>query len=36
MMLSPAHGAVTDALLADLADAVAHHGQSRGVAARYS
>jgi glutamate/tyrosine decarboxylase-like PLP-dependent enzyme len=36
MMLSPAHGAVADALLADLAHAVAHHGESRGLEARYS
>ena len=36
VMLSPAHGAVVDTLLADLADAVTPHGQSRGVAARYS
>jgi glutamate/tyrosine decarboxylase-like PLP-dependent enzyme len=36
VMLSPAHGAVVEALLADLEDAVAHHGESRGVEARYS
>lgn len=36
VMLSPAHGAVVDELLADLADAVAHHGDSRGVEARYA
>jgi sphinganine-1-phosphate aldolase len=36
LMLSPAHGAVVDQLLADLADAVAHHGPSKGVEARYS
>ena len=36
VMLSPAHGAVVDVLLADLADALAHHGESRGVEARYS
>jgi sphinganine-1-phosphate aldolase len=36
MMLSPAHGAVADALLADLADALARHGESRGLEARYS
>jgi len=36
LMLSPAHGAVADALLADLSDAVAQHGESRGVDARYS
>lgn len=36
LMLSPAHGAVADQLLVDLADAVAHHGPSKGVEARYS
>lgn len=36
VMLSPAHGAVADALVTDLADAVAHHGESRGKEARYS
>lgn len=36
MMLSPAHRAVVDQLLADLEDALAHHGDSRGVEARYS
>ena len=36
VMLSPAHGAVADALLADLADAVANHGESRGKEIRYS
>jgi glutamate/tyrosine decarboxylase-like PLP-dependent enzyme len=36
LMLSPAHGAVADELVADLQDAVAHHGDSRGVEARYS
>jgi sphinganine-1-phosphate aldolase len=36
LMLSPAHADVADALLADLTDAVAHHGESRGVEARYS
>ena len=36
VMLSPAHGAVVDTLLADLADAVANHGESRGKAIRYS
>jgi hypothetical protein len=35
-MLSPAHAAVADELLSDLRDAVAHHGESRGVEARYS
>jgi hypothetical protein len=36
MMLSPAHAAVADQLLDDLRDAVAHHGPSRGVRARYA
>jgi glutamate/tyrosine decarboxylase-like PLP-dependent enzyme len=36
VMLSPAHTAVVDELLADLRDAVAHHGASRGVEARYA
>lgn len=36
VMLSPAHGAVADQLIADLADAVAHHGPSKGIEARYS
>ena len=36
LMLSPAHAAVADELLADLRDAVDHHGESRGVEARYS
>ena len=36
LMLSPAHGAVLDELLADLTDAVAEPGESRGVEARYS
>lgn len=35
LMLSPGHVAVAEAFLADLADAVAHHGESRGVEARY-
>ena len=35
LMLWPAHVAVADAFLADLADAVAGHGPSRGVEARY-
>lgn len=35
LMLSPGHVAVVDEFLADLADAVAHHGPSRGVEARY-
>ncbi len=36
MMLSPAHANVADELLADFADAVANHGESKGVEARYS
>jgi sphinganine-1-phosphate aldolase len=36
VMLSPAHAAVADELLADFADAVADHGASRGTTARYS
>jgi glutamate/tyrosine decarboxylase-like PLP-dependent enzyme len=36
LMLSPAHAAVADDLLADLRHAVGHHGESRGVEARYS
>lgn len=36
VMLSPAHTAVRDELLADLRHAVAHHGESRGVEARYA
>lgn len=36
LMLSPAHGAVVDQLLVDLSDAVAHHGPSKGIQARYS
>ena len=36
LMLSPAHRSVVDELLADLAFAVAHHGESKGVAARYA
>ncbi len=35
LMLWPAHLAVADRFLADLADAVAQHGPSRGVEARY-
>lgn len=35
LMLSPGHLAVVDAFLADLADAVADHGPSLGVEARY-
>jgi glutamate/tyrosine decarboxylase-like PLP-dependent enzyme len=34
-ILSPSHVGVADEFLADLADAVAHHGPSRGVEARY-
>jgi hypothetical protein len=34
-ILSPSHLAVVDEFLADLADAVATHAESRGVAARY-
>ncbi len=36
LMLSPAHGAVVDRLVADLTDAVASHGESRGKQVRYS
>src|SRR6476661_977976 len=36
VMLSPAHASVVDDLVRDLADAVAHHGESRGKEARYS
>ncbi len=36
LMLSPKHLTVADAFLADLADAVKHHGPSRGSEARYS
>jgi sphinganine-1-phosphate aldolase len=36
LMVSPAHARVADAFLADLRDAVAHHGESRGREARYS
>jgi len=36
MMLSPAHANVADELLADFADAVANHGESKGVEVRYS
>jgi glutamate/tyrosine decarboxylase-like PLP-dependent enzyme len=35
LMLSPGHVSVVEAFLADLADAVAVHGESRGVEARY-
>jgi glutamate/tyrosine decarboxylase-like PLP-dependent enzyme len=36
VMLSPAHAAIVDDLIADLQDAVEHHGPSRGVEARYA
>jgi sphinganine-1-phosphate aldolase len=36
VMLSPAHRFVIDELIVDFTDAVAHHGESRGVEARYS
>jgi len=36
LMISPAHAAVADQLLEDFAAAVAEHGDSRGVEARYS
>lgn len=36
LMVSPRHLQVADAFLADLRDAVASHGASRGVEARYS
>ena len=36
MVLSPAHTTVADELLADFADAVANHSESKGVEARYS
>ncbi|MEZ5322726.1 MAG: aminotransferase class V-fold PLP-dependent enzyme [Microthrixaceae bacterium] len=35
LMLAPGHDRVVDAFCHDLADAVAHHGESRGVAHRY-
>ncbi|HEX6418976.1 MAG TPA: aminotransferase class V-fold PLP-dependent enzyme [Acidimicrobiales bacterium] len=34
-IISPSHRGVADEFLADLADAVAHHGESRGAEARY-
>ena len=34
-IVSPSHGEVADRFVADLADAVATHGESRGVEARY-
>ena len=36
LMLSPAHAGVVDDLVRDFGDAVANHGESRGVEARYS
>lgn len=36
MMVSPEHHKIVDAFLADLQEAVANAGESRGVAARYS
>jgi glutamate/tyrosine decarboxylase-like PLP-dependent enzyme len=36
LMLSPEHARVAEAFVADLREAVAHHGASRGVEARYS
>jgi sphinganine-1-phosphate aldolase len=36
LMLSPAHTPVADEFLSDLRYAVGHHGESRGVEARYS
>jgi len=36
LMLSPAHTEVVDALVADLADCVAHHDRSRSTDVRYS
>jgi glutamate/tyrosine decarboxylase-like PLP-dependent enzyme len=36
LMLSPAHGAVIDELLRDLAEAVSHHGETRDAEVRYS
>ena len=36
LVLSPAHAAVVEELLADFTAAVAEHGDSRGVEARYS
>jgi glutamate/tyrosine decarboxylase-like PLP-dependent enzyme len=36
LMLSPAHANVVDELIADLTAAVANHGESKGVEARYS
>jgi glutamate/tyrosine decarboxylase-like PLP-dependent enzyme len=36
MIISPMHARIADRLLEDLREAAAHHGVSRGVAARYS
>jgi glutamate/tyrosine decarboxylase-like PLP-dependent enzyme len=36
IMVSPVHARVADAFLEDLREAVAHHGRSKGVEARYS
>lgn len=36
LMISPAHRDVVDELLGDLADAVSHHGPSKGKPARYA
>ncbi len=36
LMVSPEHDRVADAFLADLRDAARHHGESKGVEARYS
>jgi hypothetical protein len=35
-MISPAHRDVVDQLLTDLADAMSHHGPSKGKPARYA
>lgn len=36
MMVTPNHAKIADQFLADLREAVAHHGESKGVKARYS
>jgi sphinganine-1-phosphate aldolase len=36
LMVTPNHAKIVDRFLGDLRDAVAHHGKSRGVEARYS
>ncbi len=36
LMISPAHAKIADTFLEDLRQAIAHHGESRGVQARYS